>query len=256
MITIPQLRTHRYTLELKELTFEQAITAAGIKSTRIEATNTHLLRYAVKSVKGVDSDPINWTVQERMTAVSWYMAHTRSDGVNFPTGGGFYSDFFDDQGIVLSPEITRIELGEHGGDKWFIQHLTGVMAESIERLLTSFEHPPYLHWLIGGMAAQLITDKEKPVKFELEHELDEWLEKRIKTFLAYPDSDFESLMLAYRINKPRLDHMMSVDFDQYGICVHPAKQEEKGGKSELIPTRFRASACLSRTARDMAQRPL
>lgn len=258
MITIPQLRTNRFTLELKELTFGQAIELAGINLERLESVTTKLLRYAIKSVKGVDEDPINWTVQERIVAVSWYMSYTRTDGPNFPAGSGFYHDYID-LNLNLSPAFTRAEIGEHGGDKWFIQHLTGAMAESIERLTTSFDHDSYLHWLIGGMAAQLVTGSEKPVKFDLEQDLDDWLEQRINTFKSYPDSDFETLMLAYRINKSRLDHMVSIDFDRYGICVLPAKTEdeqadEQGGKLGFIPTRFRPTACLSKSAREMARR--
>jgi len=248
MLSIPQLRTNRLTLELKELTFLQAIELASLKPNQLEAATTKLLRYAIKSVKGADADPINWTVQERITAVSWYMAHTREDGPNFPTGNGTYSDYFDSE-LSLSPNLDRIELGEHGGDKWFLQQLTGVMAESIERLTSSIDHPPYLHWLTGGMAAQLVKDDEKPVEFELEQDLDEWLDQRIKTFLSYPDSDFETLMLAYRINRPRLDHMVSIDFDDKGICVLPANDNE--GELGLVPTRFRASSCLSKSARSL-----
>lgn len=254
MITIPQLRTNRFTLELKELTFGQAIELASVNPERMESVTTRLLRHAVKSVKGIDEDPLNWTVQERIIAISWYMSYTRIDGSNFPAGNGFYHDYLD-LNLNLSHSFTRVELGEHGGDKWYIQHLTGAMAESIERLTTSFDHDGYLHWLIGGMAAQLVTESEKPVKFDLEQDLDDWLEKRINTFKAYPDSDFETLMLAYRMNKSRLDHLISVDFDRYGICVLPAQADgEQGGESGLIPTRFRPSSCLSQSARDLAKR--
>jgi len=255
VITLPQLRTNRFTIELKELTFNQAIELAGIDATKLESTTTQLLRHAIKSVKGVDDDPINWTAQERITAVSWYMSYTRLDGPNFPaSNNSFYHDYLDFE-LNLSPDFTRVELGEHGGDKWFIQHLTGAMAESIERLTTSFSHDGYLHWLVGGMAAQLIAENEKPVKFDLEQDLDNWLENRINTFLAYPDSDFETLMLAYRIHRPKLDHMVSIDFDQYGICVLPAKtSDEQGGELDLMPTRFRPHSCLSKSARELAKR--
>ena len=251
MITIPPLRNNRMTVELKELTIGQSIELAEMATHLLEASTTKMLRFAIKSVKGVDEDPINWTAQERMLAVSHYIACT-SDEIDFAIGNGNYSDYIDYE-LTVSPALKQVEIGELGGDKWAIQHLTGAMIEAIEFLQDDTGLDAYVHFLIGTMAAQLVIVGEKTPEFKLEQDRYDWLLKRIETFKNYPESDFESLIVAYQIHKSKLDHFFRIGVDAQGLIALPSEKE--GGKLGLPPTRFPVATCLSRTARDMARKP-
>lgn len=245
MIHFPKLQTKRLTIELQELTFEQSLELAAMPTHQFEAAITKFLNFVVKTVKGIES-PSAWTVQERMFVVAHYLACTLDDEPNFSLGDGNYFDYL--QETEVSGAFNSVEIGELGGDVWMLRHLTGEMSEAIERIAGQSPIDDRNFWLIGGMAAQLqIKDEKEPV-FSSNDELDSWMLDRINTFSAYPESDFESLFIAYRINCEKLKHLFAIDFDEYGIVALP--READGG---LPPARFPVSKCLSRTARDFSR---
>lgn len=245
MIHFPKLQTKRLTIELQELTFAQSLELAAMPTHQFEAAITKFLNFTIKSVKGVES-PVLWTVQERMFAVAHYLACTLEEGnPDFSLGVGSYFDYLDKESE--SAAVASVEIGDLGDDVWELHQLTGEFAESIERLegqvLTDRNH-----WLFGGMAAQLRIKGEKLPDFSSDEELDNWLLERIRTFIAYPDSDLESLFIAYRINSEKLKHLFAIDFDGYGIVALPMEAQ-----GELPAARFPVSKCLSRTAREFGR---
>lgn len=253
MITIHALQNNRMTVEFNELTIQQSLDISTVPDHLIESQITKMLRYCVKSAKGIDSDPINWTIQERMAAVSHYLACVNYNDVNgfdFDIGDGNYSDYFDPS-LTISSSLKEASIDyKVGGDNWKIQHLTGVMAEAIELTQGIIAINPSVHFLMGSMAAQLVMDSEKTPVFELEQQRYDWLVNRINAFLAYPESDFELLLSLFLTYKKQLDHFFIIDTDSIGFL---AKQLESSKEvSELPPTRFCPSFCISRTARQMA----
>lgn len=244
MIYFPELRTQRLTVKLKELTMDQSIRLAEIPIQSAELTCSEFLRCAVESIKG-EQDILEWTVQERIFAVSHYLANIADDKPDFALTQGKYLDYLE---LETDKALTTLEVCELGGDKWLIQPLTGRMTESIERLTGDLPLKGRSHWLVCAMAAQLIMELENLSEWSSEQEYDLWLKKRVETFLAFPDSDFESLMLHYRLKNQELQHIFTIDFDDNGIVVLP----KNGAVGNLPPARFRVDSCLSRLAKQLA----
>lgn len=248
-IYFPALRTKRLRVQLRELTIGQSLRLAAMPPDLSEATCTALLRFAVEPGDG-QLDPSQWTVPERTLAVCQYMAATLPDGPDFAVGSDArYSDYLDGERDIGDMIVYA---GEVGGDRWHVRHLTGGMAEAIERL--DGEVPGItgrLHWLYGAMAAQLFTEGEAPpIPQENEGEFDEWLVDRMKILLAYPDSDAEMMMGLFMQARDQMHHLFRLDFSREGVIVMP-----KGGAASLPPARFPADSCVSKLAREMGGKP-
>jgi len=251
MIHFPPLRTRRLTAQLRELTIGDAIALAAMPPHLEESACTEFLRRAVASAQGIDN-PARWTVQERMLAVCHYLAATANDGPDFSLGDGHYSDYLDGSTDIQTSAPT-LEVGELGGDIWHVRHLTGAMAESIERM--AGEVPGVagrLHWLLGAMAAQMVRAGESvPDASDGEGSFDEFLVARMQIMAAFPESDFAALMELFFLGRDKLHHLFKTDFTSDGIVALP-----KGGAAgDLPPARFPVSTCLSRVARELVGKP-
>ena len=244
MIYFPVLRMRRLTVQLRELSIGESIKIASIPTHLEEASITAMLRCAVESVSGKDAieDPASWTVQERIMAVCHYLASIADGEPDFSIGGGHYSDYLDGGNDASSAE-SDIKIGEVGGDIWHIRHLTGTMAESIERLCGEVEGiSGKLHWLLGGMAAQMMVEGESsPRPEDGEGKFDEFLVNRMKVIAGYPESDFNALLMLYFSGREKLHHLFHIEFSESGIVVLP----KGGAASDLPPARFPVSTCLS-----------
>lgn len=163
MIYFPPLRTRRLTVQLRELSIGDSLTLAAMPGHMEEASTTAFLRCAVDAAKVAVEDPARWTVQERILAVCHYLSATTEDGPDFSLGEGHYSDYLQGEADIQT-SVQAVEVGEVGGDTWHVRHLTGAMAESIERMAGEIEGlSGRLHWLFGAMAAQLVrTGEEVP----------------------------------------------------------------------------------------------
>lgn len=244
MIHFPPLRTRRLTVQLKELSIGESIALAAMPIDAEEAGCTAFLRRAAASCKGI-TDPAQWTVQERMLAVCHYLAAVADDGPDFSLGRGRYSDYLDG---ATDAKPGRVDVGTVGGDAWLVQHLTGAMAESIERLTGEVDGiTGRLHWLMGGMAAQMVRASETPPDpADGEGAFDEYLAARMRVMASFPASDFEALMSRYALGRDELHHLFRIDFSANGLMALPKK-----GGGDLPPARFPFRTCLSRMALEM-----
>ncbi len=251
MIHFPILRTRRLTVQLRELSLGASIAIAAMPGAREEACCTAFLRHALVSAQGVD-DPAQWTVQERMLAVCHYLAAVSDDGPDFSLGNGRYSDYLDGAADLVLP-LPAVDVGEIGGDRWSIRHLTGAMAESVERLEGEVENVSgRLHWLLGGMAAQMIRAGETvPDTSEGEGAFDEFLLARMRVFAGYPESEFTELLHRYGTGRERLHHLFRVEFAGDGLVALP----KGGAASDLPPARFPVRAGLSELTRNLVGKP-
>jgi hypothetical protein len=238
----PIIRTRRLTIQLKELTIGESVALAAIPSQSEQAACSAFLKCAVQSVSGIE-DPAQWTVQERMLAVAQYLAAVLDDGPDFSIGAGHYSDYLDGAADILT-ESDSIYVGDVGGDKWHMTHLTGRMAESIERLQGELGIPNKLHWQLGVLAAQLINKNAPRQELSTDGQYDEWLLAQMHIFSKYPESDFEQLMLAYHTGKEKLHHLFNINFNDNGIVALP----RKGADGSLPPAWFPIRSGLSRIA--------
>jgi hypothetical protein len=251
MLHFPTLRTRRLTVQLRELSIGESISIAGMPSHLEEATTTAFLRKAVESVQGID-DPANWTVQERIMAVCHYLASVSDDGPDFSVGeNGKYLDYLD--GAIDEPAtLENVEICTIGGDVWQINHLTGAMAESIERLCDEIDidgSSRKARWFIGGMAAQLtMKGEDVPKPSGGEGAFDDFLLSRMRVIAAYPESDFAQLMSGYLDGRNKLHHLFRIEFANDGIVVMPT---EGGVARGLSPARFPAHNCVSELAKNL-----
>ena len=241
----PLLRTRRLTVQLKELTIGDGIRIAAMPSHLEQAEMTAFLRAVTDSVTNGDHDPAEWTVQERMMAVCHYLAST-SDSPDFDVGdSGHFSDYIDASKDCDSC-VPRF-LTELGGDRWMIRPVNGRMVESIERLLGEVEGlTGRMHWIFGVMASSLLREGEEDPKDMTDGALDEWILERMKVFLAFPQSDFELLSVAFWEGFRKLDHFFLIDFADSGIVALPIKEG-----ADLPPARFPSRACVSPLAKGM-----
>ena len=275
MIHFPVLRTRRIAIQLRALTMMEAINISSMPLHLEEAACTAFLRSATESVKQSNAifnnpqsgdpadlaDPAKWTVQERMLAVCHYRASISSDdGPDFRVGdNGRYTDYLD---ATMDGVAEPVELGEVGGDVWSIRHLTGAMAESIERLSGEVKNiSNRLHWIIGGMACQLIR-KDEALVDPTSNDFDHFVISRMNVILGFPESEFEKLMYLYLGGRERLHHLFITDFSESGIVALPVAKEnsqEKGGDAgkviALPPARFPVHSQLSRIAVKLAKKP-
>lgn len=251
MINFPILRTRRLTVQLKELTIGESISLAAMPAHLEEAATTAFLRRAVQSSKGVE-DPANWTVQERILGVCHYLASVTEEGPDFSIGGGHYSDYLDGAADI-SVAVTSVDAGTIGGDAWSVRHLTGAMAESIERMVGEVDGiSGRLHWLLGGMAAQLVrAGEDVPDAADGEGVFDEFIVNRMRVMAGFPESDFSELMRRYAEAREKLHHLFRIEFSSDGFVAMP----KGGGASDLPPARFPVRSCLSGLARDLVGKP-
>lgn len=224
---------------------------AAMPSHLDEASTTAFLRKAIDSVNG-DQDPANWTVQERTMAVCHYLAAVSDDGPDFGVGesGGKYSDYLN-VSVDEPANLDRVEIGEVGGDLWFVRHLTGAMVESVERLFGEISGmSKRFHWLLGCMAAQLTRENEDfPEPSKGERAFDDFLISRMRVIAAYPSSDFVLLMNGYLSARDKLHHLFKMDFSEDGgLVVLPS---EGGAESKLPPARFPVRNCIPRMANEL-----
>lgn len=245
MIYFPPLRTRRLTVQLRELSIGDSLALAAMPGHMEEANTTAFLRYAIDTSKIATEDPARWTVQERILAVCHYLAAMAEDGPDFSLGESRYSDYLQGEADIQT-SVEAVEVGEVGGDVWNVRHLTGAMAESIERMEGEIKgFSGRLHWLFGAMAAQLVrTGEDVPDAADGEGAFDEFMVSRMMVLRGYPESDFARLMALYFEGREKLHHFFRLEFTDEGIVVMP-----KGGAAgNLPPARFPVRACLSKFA--------
>ncbi len=245
MSYFPPFRTSRLTVNLKEISISQSVKIASMPSKLIEVSCTEFLRCAIEKSENIP-DPLDWTAQERMFAVSHYLACTSDGSPDFKIGNGNYSDYLD---VSNGSFVESVNVGEVAGDHWATKNLTGRMLESIERLDGEIEGlSGRLYWMLGAMSAQLVMTNDDTPQPISDSEYDKWLLDRMRVFANFPDTQFESLMLLWLSASEGLKHLFSIQFDDFGVVVMP----REGAEGNLPSARFPVRSCLSRLSLEMA----
>lgn len=247
MIHFPVIRARRFNIQLRELTMGEALSLAARPAHLEQANTTAFLRLVVAGA--ADDDPVHWRIGERTLAVAHYIACVLGEP-DYQIGTGRYSDY-------LVPEDAETpdtaDLGEIAEERWRLRHLTGRLAEAIERLEVDGLRGGGL-WRVGMMAAQMYREGEVAPEAMSDGQLDEWLQGRVTEFIALPESEFEAMMLGFTQGRRALTHLFRIDADDQGlICLGPPpRNREDAG---LGPARFPVTACLGAWAQAMARKP-
>lgn len=250
MIYFPELRTRRLTIKLHEISILDGVTISAMPTGMEQAETTAFLRAALESVSD-NSDPLEWTVEERTLAVCHYLASTSEDGPDFSVGDYHLMDYMDMEKQITS--LDPVDIGEAAGDKWRLIPLTGRHAEAIERLEGEAKGkdgapiPSVFHWYAGVLACQLLREGEEQPK-EAGQAFDEWVLNRINTFLALPESDCTLILSLWAKGREQQAHLFHPAISPKGIVFNP----KEGADSVIPPARFPAHACLSPLSQSMA----
>lgn len=244
MIHFPVLRTKRFTAQLKELSIGDAIALASMPPDYREAATTALLKAVIKEVQGVE-DPSEWTVQERTLAVCHYIASIQDGDPNFKVGEGRYTDYLAGDKDYPGDSVEAFSLQ---GDQCEVRHLTGAMAQSIERLIGELDVPAKTHWLVGRMAAQLVVqDSQVPTGGDIDAAMIE----RMRNLIDYPESEFAELLAIFSKATKQLDHLFVMESGDQGMIVLP----REGSAADMPPAMFPAGSCVSELAERLGGKP-
>lgn len=260
MIQFEPLRTARLDVRLQELSFGDEIALCQKNETAHEATMSEFLRRAVEYA-GVPSprhvaDTRAWTIGERLFAFAHYNVHTRADGPDYAvTDVSALSDYLD-----TSRDFPEPFSFEEALDTWTIQPLTGAMVEVIESLQGQITYekrgmPTTLtgvsHWMIGGMAAQLLrsSDIERGVPDAVVDTRGymEWLAKRMPVMAGMPASTLDRMYANYRVALEKTSQFFRIWFDDQGVIVLP-KEQPNGTQAVTPAARFLVRSCLGELA--------
>ena len=244
MILFQPLRTRRVCVRLTELTIGHAQALCGLPPERPELLTTEFLRAVAAAAEspgpGYITDPRMWSVQERARLVCHYLSHVSTEGPDFAVGDGVLTDYLD---FTADLAVQDRPVGEIAGREWVVRPLLGYQAELLERQCTT-----HGAWLIGAMACQCTTQEHADMADMPEVDQLTELAARIDAIRALPESDFESLLLAFdHACTGPLHHFLRLGFADDGIVFDPVPEKEAG----RAPARFRADPCISSTARSL-----
>lgn len=243
MIYFDPLRTKRMSVDLKELSIDDAETLCMMPELLEQASTTAMLQQVVipndREFPGHVGDPRMWTVQERMMVMAHYMAHTTDDGErNFQLGkDGHLSDYL----LNGTDYVDCISLGLIDGDEVLMRPLLGFQAEAIERLVMGGRfRPNRLSWWACAMACQMTKAGDEPKEFVGDADYSDWLFARATAIRAVPESEFLQLLYAFLEGTKQLDHFFRIVFRDQSIAAMASKED-----SGLDPARFPLHAALS-----------
>lgn len=231
MQSLPKFRTVRHCLDMHEPSIGDTL---NLLSMQQEGQQEEVITAGLKACGLGDSSL--WTVHERALAVAHYLSGSNPQQPDFQIGDeAKYSDFLAVDADY--PNEDMIVLGEFGGDSWLLRPLLGLHAEAIERAVFNGELPDSRGgWILGAMACQLFVSEDSDSHSELN---DRKIGQRIETFKTLPQSLFCSIMTAFLVNLPKLDHFFALEFTHDGIAF-----KAKEGVPVSYPARFPFSAAI------------
>lgn len=242
MIYFDQLRTRRLSVDLQELSLDDAEELCMMPEHLEQASITSLLRRAVKpndrEMPGQVGDPRMWTVQERMMVMAHYMAHTTEDGErNFRLGAdGHLSDYL----LGGTDYVESVSLGVIDGDEILMRPLLGFQAEAIERLVLGGRfRANRVSWWACAMACQMTRASDQPKEYEGDSDYLEWLYAYASNIRKLPESDFLQLLYAFLDGTKQLDHFFKLTYTDQLIAASAS-----GEDSSLPSARFPLHAAI------------
>ncbi len=176
--------------------------------------------------------------------MSSYMAAVLHDGPDFKVGDGSYGWYLFGTLEHREPEALK--------DGWRIRHLTGRLAESVERLaFEGLDLDPRSHWLLGCLCGQLYRDGDSSPDGMSDSDRDEWLYQRIRALLDKPESECASAIVLFREGMEALHHLVKVDFSSESGLICLPNIDTEGVPATAAGARFPVHAAVSAVSRKL-----
>lgn len=247
---IPPIDTKRLSIELAELTIEDAEKLCEIPAVYEQRTASELLSRITRSSDRASAvaDPRMWSVNERMYVIACYMAAVREDGPDFPIGKGHFSDYL----LASTDYVAEVEF-EYAGKKLIYSPLLGYQAEIIETLIADGTYKKTsFSWWCGAMAACVRGEDEQPLEYVDNGSYEKALVERITGIRKLSESEFIGLFDGYLIASQRAAHFVYAITSSHGVLAAQVSDRAEG-VPELAPARFPSHTAIGARTRDVME---
>lgn len=252
MKSIQPVHTLRLSVELRELTIGQAQQLCAIPYIYAQRTITEFLKAVCTDIPRPNghpaiTDPLMWSVNERMNVVIFYLAAVLDDGdgPDFALGNGHLHDY-----LLAGSDYVESVYFTHGAEQLLCTPLHGYQAEAIETLVETGALPKtYFSWHLGVMAACIRGVDEPALEYRDPASYGTALLKRINELKGVPESDFLELYDLYANATMSLQHFVHAVFSHEGVvAAQVTEPNAETGVPELGLARFHPRTGISQRA--------
>lgn len=259
MKSIQPVHTLRISVQPRELEIGQVQDLCAIPYRFAQRTITAFLKVACEQIPRPAgrlhvTDPLLWSVNERMNVVIFYLAAMLDDGPDFKLGKGHLHDYL----LAGADYLESVEF-EHRGDIHLCTPLHGYQAEAIETMVeTGVLSKTYFGWQLGVMAACIRGKDEAPIEYVDPASYSKALLERINTLKKCPETEFVQLFDAYSQASAQLQHFVHAVFNAQGVLAAQVTEPSTGkdgepGVPDLGPARFHPRIGISRGACELLE---
>lgn len=250
MKSIQPVHTQRISVRLKQLEIDQAAALCAIPYRFDQRTITAFINAACEQMPRPEgkmqvTDPLMWSVNERMNVVIFYLAAMLDDGPDFQLGAGHLHDY-----LLGNTDYVEAVPFEHAGDSMLCTPLHGYQAEAIETLVETGAIPKSFYgWQLGVMSACTRGVDEAPLEYSDPASYSQALLGRINALRKAPETEFVELFDAYSQASLQLQHFVHAVFNAQGVlAAQVTEPNAETGVPELGPARFHPRTGISRGA--------
>lgn len=252
MKSIEPVHTLRISVQPRELTIGQIEELCAIPYRYAQRTITRFLSLACEQIpraagKLQVTDPLMWSVNERMNVVIFYLAAVLEDGPDFALGEGKLHDYL----LSGSDYVDEVPMDyELFGEPMVCTPLHGYQAEAIEMLVETGSLPKnYASWQFGVVAACVWGVAGDRLEYVDPVSYRNALLARIKVIKDVAGSDFQTLYEAYSQASLKLQHFVHAVFNKEGVlAAQITDPDDETGVPVLGPARFHPRTGISRWA--------
>ncbi|QLG96718.1 hypothetical protein HZF02_32900 (plasmid) [Pseudomonas yamanorum] len=250
MKSIQPVHTLRISVQPKELEIGQVQELCAIPYRYAQKTITAFINAACEQIprpagKLHVSDPLMWSVNERMNVLIFYLAAMLDDGPDFQLGEGHLHDY-----LLGGADYVESVPFDHDGEEMLCTPLYGYQAEAIEALVESGALPKtFFGWQIAVMSACTRGVDEVPLEYSDPASYGAALLERINALKKAPETEFVRLFDAYSQASLQLQHFVHAVVNAQGVlAAQVTTPSEEEGVPKLGPARFHPRTGISRGA--------
>jgi len=261
MKSIQPVHSLRISVQPRELTIGQVQELCTIPYRYAQRTITAFLNAVCEHLPRPPgheavTDPLLWSVNERMNVVIFYLAAVLDEGggPDFKLGEGHLHDYL----LADTDYVAQVEF-DHLGEPHICTPLHGYQAEAIETMVETGALPKtYFGWQLGVMAACTRGVNEAPIEYVNPVAYGKALKARIDILRTAPESEFLQFFDGYSRASQQLQHFVHAVFNAHGVLAAQVTEPGPGAEGEkevpeLGPARFHPRSGISRGACDLLE---